>query len=281
MVGWLYNTCLQRLYLLAVLFFNSAAGDLLRGVEVPQFAVAGGQARVSCFYDLRTTKLYSLKWYHNSTEFYRYVPTERNRAINIKPTHKFSVAELFRNERQVSLSLTKLAIAATGHYRCEVIAEHPSFRTEASTASMTVLREPLAPPILVDAREIYETTDLIKIGCQPRQPLFHGYTPTLQWFLDGSQVSADKVKLYSDGSYKTKGLLLHISGQQVAAAGGTLKAECRMTLGTFTLSSFKTLRVRVRLISYVGTYQSPANQWKARIMLTSVMVFIPVHFNLL
>ncbi|KAG7177709.1 putative Immunoglobulin V-set domain-containing protein 4 [Homarus americanus] len=204
MVGWLYNTCLQRLYLLAVLFFNSAAGDLLRGVEVPQFAVAGGQARVSCFYDLRTTKLYSLKWYHNSTEFYRYVPTERNRAINIKPTHKFSVAELFRNERQVSLSLTKLAIAATGHYRCEVIAEHPSFRTEASTASMTV-----------------------------------------------------------------------------AAAGGTLKAECRMTLGTFTLSSFKTLRVRVRLISYVGTYQSPANQWKARIMLTSVMVFIPVHFNLL
>ncbi|KAK8746639.1 hypothetical protein OTU49_017116, partial [Cherax quadricarinatus] len=115
------------------------SGDLLRGVTVPQYAFAGGQATLSCSYDLRARRLYSLKWYHNDTEFYRYVPTERNTPINIKPTHKFSVTELFRNDQRVTLSLTRLSVSASGEYRCEVIAEHPSFRTEWYRASMTVL----------------------------------------------------------------------------------------------------------------------------------------------
>nr|XP_053629097.1 uncharacterized protein LOC128686285 [Cherax quadricarinatus] len=117
------------------------SGDLLRGVTVPQYAFAGGQATLSCSYDLRARRLYSLKWYHNDTEFYRYVPTERNTPINIKPTHKFSVTELFRNDQRVTLSLTRLSVSASGEYRCEVIAEHPSFRTEWYRASMTVLMQ--------------------------------------------------------------------------------------------------------------------------------------------
>ncbi|XP_042225325.1 uncharacterized protein LOC121868604 [Homarus americanus] len=266
-------------YITAVLFFNCkfsrgvedlyarAAGDLLRGVDVPQFAFAGGQATLSCSYDLRSTRLYSLKWYHNGTEFYRYVPTERNRPINIQPSLKFSVTELFRNEHRVTLSLTRLTVSASGQYRCEVIAEHPSFRTEASMAFMTVLREPLAPPVLVGAREIYEPTEMIKIGCQPRPSLYDGHTPVLQWFLEGSQVGSEFVTPYGnalrDGD---SGLSLHVPGEQIAAAGGTLQAECRLTLGPHTLSAYKTLRVRVRMISYVGTYHSPANQWEVSIV---------------
>ncbi|XP_042206292.1 uncharacterized protein LOC121855426 [Homarus americanus] len=96
---------------------------------------------LSCSYDLRATRLYSLKWYHNGTEFYRYVPTERNAPINIQPTHKFSVTEVSRDERRVTVSLTKLRVSASGQYRCEVIAEHPSFRTEFAAANMTVLSE--------------------------------------------------------------------------------------------------------------------------------------------
>nr|XP_053640064.1 uncharacterized protein LOC128694108 [Cherax quadricarinatus] len=183
-----------------------AAGDLLRGVDVPQFAFAGGQANLTCSYDLRSTRLYSLKWYHNGTEFYRYVPTERNTPINIKPSHKFSVTEVFRNEHRVMLSLTRLTVSASGDYRCEVIAEHPSFRTETSNAPMTVLRDTLSPPVLVGAREIYEPTERIKIGCQPKQPLYDGHTPTLQWFIEGTQSkkklqnTADKLKATGPGS---------------------------------------------------------------------------------
>ena len=43
---------------------------------------------------------------------------------------------------------------------------------------------------------------------------------------------------------------------QVAAAGGTVQAECRLSLGPHSISTFKTLRVRVRMVSYVGPFQS-------------------------
>lgn len=35
-----------------------------------------------------------------------------------------------------------------------------------------------------------------------------------------------------------------------------MQAECRLTLGPHTLSTYKTLRVRVRMISYVDNYYS-------------------------
>lgn len=63
--------------------------DLLEEVSVPKYAFAGGTANIGCKFNLRQTPLYSLKWYHNNTEFYRYVPTERKTPINIKPSQKF------------------------------------------------------------------------------------------------------------------------------------------------------------------------------------------------
>ncbi|KAK8406339.1 hypothetical protein O3P69_007202 [Scylla paramamosain] len=223
---------MQSAYIGAVLIFQCATGaarDLLRSVDVPHYSFAGGKATLSCSYDLSATRLYSLKWYHNGTEFYRYVPTEREQPINIQPSHKFTVNELFRNDQRVTLSLSQLTVSASGQYRCEVIAEHPSFRTEAAKATMVVLKERLAPPVLVGGREIYEPTERIKIGCQLRQPFSGEHKPSLQWFLEGSKV---------------------------AEAGGSLEAECRLTLGEHSLSAYKTLRVRVRMISYVDNYHS-------------------------
>ncbi|XP_069980747.1 uncharacterized protein [Penaeus vannamei] len=252
---------MRSLYLSTILFLNYAAGDILRGVDVPLYAFAGGQATLSCSYDLRATRLYSLKWYHNGTEFYRYVPTERNRPIYIGPSHKFSVKELYRSDQRVTLSLTRLSVSASGQYRCEVIAEHPSFRTEAGTASMTVLREPLTPPVLVGAREIYEPTELIKIGCQLRRPFHHEHKPTLQWYLEGSQVGSEWVTPYGNALQQgSSGLSLHVPGEQIASAGGSLQAECRLTLGPHTLSARKTLRVRMRMISYVDNYHSTGSK---------------------
>ncbi|KAA0200196.1 hypothetical protein HAZT_HAZT004169 [Hyalella azteca] len=104
-----------------------SAGSLLKSLEVPQFTFVSGTVTLRCVYDMGSSKLYSLKWYHNNTEFYRYVPTERNGP------------EVSRDARHVTLSLSRLTSAATGAYRCEVLAEHPSFRTESMQSYMTVL----------------------------------------------------------------------------------------------------------------------------------------------
>ncbi|XP_045128537.1 uncharacterized protein LOC123514616 isoform X2 [Portunus trituberculatus] len=259
-----YQVKMQSAYIGAVLIFQCATGaarDLLRSVDVPHYSFAGGKATLSCSYDLSATRLYSLKWYHNGTEFYRYVPTEREQPINIQPSHKFTVNELFRNDQRVTLSLSQLTVSASGQYRCEVIAEHPSFRTEAAKATMVVLKERLAPPVLVGGREIYEPTERIKIGCQLRQPFSGEHKPSLQWFLESSKVGSEWVSPYGSSQEQGYyGLSLHVPGEQVAEAGGSLEAECRLTLGEHSLSAYKTLRVRVRMISYVDNYHSAGSK---------------------
>ena len=49
--------------------------------------------------------------------------------------------EVSRDSHHVTLSLGRLSSAASGSYKCEVLAEHPSFRTESAQAFMTVLGE--------------------------------------------------------------------------------------------------------------------------------------------
>ncbi|KAK8378380.1 hypothetical protein O3P69_011097 [Scylla paramamosain] len=164
-------------------------------------------------------------------------------------TPKFTVNELFRDDKRVTLSLTRLSVSASGQYRCEVIAEHPSFRTEWHKATMTVLRQPLSAPVLVGAREVYEPSELIKIGCQPETP-FHGdHQPSLKWFLQGSEVSPDWVRPYGSALQDgVSGVSLHVPGKKVADAGGSIQVECRLTLGPHQLATNKTIRVRLRVL---------------------------------
>lgn len=46
---------------------------LLR-VDVPKVAIEGQVATLRCEYDLEEDKLYSVLWYKDHEEFYRYVP---------------------------------------------------------------------------------------------------------------------------------------------------------------------------------------------------------------
>ncbi|XP_042865858.1 uncharacterized protein LOC122249229 [Penaeus japonicus] len=130
-----------RTCVIGIIFVLYTSANILQRVYVPRYAFAGGEATVSCSYDLRTSRFYSLKWYHEGLEFYRYIPTARNLSMD-RQSPKFHVMEQSLNEKQVTLSLSRLSISASGTYRCEIVAEHPSFRTESSTAVMTVLISP-------------------------------------------------------------------------------------------------------------------------------------------
>ena len=43
---------------------------------IPPHALKGHQAVLRCNYDLEGDDLYSVKWYFNQKEFYRYIPTD-------------------------------------------------------------------------------------------------------------------------------------------------------------------------------------------------------------
>jgi len=57
----------------------------LTRVSVPQYKVRGDTALLECHYELGDAdKLYSVKWYKDDEEFYRYVP----RSVPVKQSYK-------------------------------------------------------------------------------------------------------------------------------------------------------------------------------------------------
>jgi len=54
-----------------------ASSIRLMSVSIPPHAIRGQDVKLECLYDMEGDKLYSIKWYRNGHEFYRYIPTDR------------------------------------------------------------------------------------------------------------------------------------------------------------------------------------------------------------
>ena len=52
--------------------FKGCDSITLRTLGVPSYAVKGSDVVLECDYDLEGADLYSVKWYKNGLEFYRY-----------------------------------------------------------------------------------------------------------------------------------------------------------------------------------------------------------------
>lgn len=102
---------------------------------MPSAVVRGKDATLQCYYDLEGDKLYSVKWYRGSFEFFRYSPSEfppikqfKIRGINVRE----------KDSRDTQVVLEKVTKDISGFYSCEVTAEQPSFFTAMQTAELRV-----------------------------------------------------------------------------------------------------------------------------------------------
>ena len=73
---------------------------------IPPHALKGHQAVLKCNYDLEGDNLYSVKWYFNQKEFYRYIPTD-NPKVTIFNHHQgvrvnVSARTVFENHPNVA-----------------------------------------------------------------------------------------------------------------------------------------------------------------------------------
>ena len=67
------------------------------GFSVPSQLILGQSATLECNFDLEGSKLYSVKWYKNGQEFYRFMPAmDRQydvfdvKGVNIDVSYSFS-----------------------------------------------------------------------------------------------------------------------------------------------------------------------------------------------
>lgn len=67
----------RALFLRALDFVPGGLSLKLVELRIPSHAVRNQSARLECHFDLDGETLYSVKWYKDGNEFYRYVPRDQ------------------------------------------------------------------------------------------------------------------------------------------------------------------------------------------------------------
>ena len=63
------------------IFLTGLNGVRLVNVNVPSYRFRGENAVLKCIYDLEGEQLYSVKWYKDGSEFFRYIPGDPDQRI--------------------------------------------------------------------------------------------------------------------------------------------------------------------------------------------------------
>lgn len=186
----------EGLLLLIISFLPPSATLEINQIIIPNFEMVGESVSLKCDYDLQSDKLYSVKWYKDNQEFYRYVPKD------VPPTQKFLVHGVdvrleFSDKEQVHLF--NISLESAGLYTCEVSTEAPRFRTTAVTKNMRVIHPPESGPYLVGGREKYRVGEMLDVNCS--SPASH--PPVLiKFYLNDEPVNEKNVHKYDQNPAK-------------------------------------------------------------------------------
>ena len=111
---------------------------------VPEQVILGEMASLQCIYDMEAEELYSVKWYKNGHEFFRYIPGDREQRITTFSLPGLHVERSQSDSNRVVLRNVNLATSA--RYRCEVSAEAPLFNTVSQSKKLQVVALPSSGP---------------------------------------------------------------------------------------------------------------------------------------
>lgn len=209
----------------------------LVNVDIPSPTTLGETVGLSCIYELNGDRLYSVKWYKNDVEFYRFVPNDWPPG-QFLPLPGVDV-DLGRSGR-TSVYLRNVNLHSAGTYRCEVSAEAPSFDTVGGQKDMTVLVLPTEGPRITGGQAQYRVGDTVSVNCTSAKSK---PAATLRWFINDA--------LVVDPSHETEySTTLHGDGLETASLGlrfvvsedhfrdGNMRLKCTATISrVYTMSN--------------------------------------------
>ncbi|XP_014225419.1 uncharacterized protein LOC106651436 [Trichogramma pretiosum] len=219
--------------LLLLLALTLASSEALRmtALRIPQHVVLNQTVRMECDFSLDRESLYSVKWYKDGHEFYRYVPSEEPR-VHIFPLDGVAVDRRSSTEKIVVLH--RVNDDSTGRYRCEVSAEAPAFHTVSDHADMTVVVLSEHGPTITGAKSKYQAGDIVNINCTsaPSKP-----AALLMWYVNEEPVDMQYLK----GPYivdvdkrglETVVLILEFQAWSNHFRHGDMKLKCLATISS-------------------------------------------------
>ncbi|XP_054262156.1 uncharacterized protein LOC128986074 isoform X2 [Macrosteles quadrilineatus] len=203
----------------------------LTEVRIEQHTVRGNTSQLLCQFDLQGETLYSVKWYKDGNEFFRFLPRD-NPPAQIFPLPGVAVDISRSNESHVTLK--DLTLASSGRYRCEVSAEAPSFQTVSDHGDMLTVALPEEGPRISGGKPRYQVGDIVRVNCTSgsSKP-----AAQLMWFINGEQVNSSylrgpTVQFVGREGLETSTLGLEFKVEAKHFKRGDLKLKCLATIAT-------------------------------------------------
>jgi len=241
----LFGRSLQKVIILILflIYYDNVGCLEMLGVGGPEWVHSGDEVELICKYDLGREHIYSVKWYKDNAEIWRYLPSDK-----YQKTRTFPIADLKieNTTRPHSLVLKVSGHTASGSYKCEVSVEK-SFYTLSSSKNLTVVVPPLSAPIISGGREYYTEGELIHLTCMSNmsQP-----AAKLTWTVNDrevqeSMVSNNRVIQHSDSGLETSLLDLKLRAERSEFPGGVCKIKCKADIagGVWATSQSQVLSV--------------------------------------
>ncbi|KAI1303012.1 hypothetical protein HDE_02390 [Halotydeus destructor] len=205
-------------------------------MDVPSPVTAGESVEITCSYDLQGDRLYSVKYYKNGLEFYRYVPKDWPPAQYLAmPGIKVDVSRSDQNK----VYLKHVDLNSAGRYRCEISAEAPSFRTAAAEKEMQIFVLPSDGPRIWSEKVDYKPSEMITVNCtsaKSKPPA------SLSWFINvepmGPEHQAEySTTLHADG-LETSSLSIRFRLSEKSFKNGVMKLKCIASISeVYTISN--------------------------------------------
>ncbi|XP_053612870.1 endothelial cell-selective adhesion molecule-like [Plodia interpunctella] len=156
-------------------------------LQVSGHAAEGSEALLGCQFDMEGEELYSVKWYKDGREFYRYVPGGDPRTTRFPAPGV--IVDLSRSSMNV-VTLVHLKRESAGVYRCEVSSDAPSFQLESKEKHVAIYLLPEVGPTITGLEDKYNIGDTVTLNCTspPSRP-----DAQLKWLLNGIPVPEEYV----------------------------------------------------------------------------------------
>lgn len=221
------NTHLQLWYILHVILvlIDITSSLTMTEVKIPNHIMRLKSALLGCRYALDGESLYSVKWYKDGHEIYRYVPRDK------PPGQAFPLPGVnidLRNSSDTQVMLKRVTLQSSGLYRCEVSGEAPAFNTVSESETMIVVVTPAHGPRITGGQPRYQIGDTVRVNCtsSPSKPACH-----LSWLINGEPAQKQHLKQYDKVVVNRDGLEMSRLGLEFRVRGyhfkhGDMKLKC-------------------------------------------------------
>ncbi|XP_064088291.1 uncharacterized protein LOC135202749 [Macrobrachium nipponense] len=223
-------------------FLTGTSAIRIMEMTVPPRVQAGELVTLACHFDLEGKTLYSLNWWRGSDQFYQFSPNSQEpKTVYYSPGITVDV-DLSGREVVVLRNVSK---DTAGQYKCEVLADYPSFEKDSEITDMEVIEVPKQPPSISVRRIHWTPNETLMANCTTQDVT---PPPELQWYINGDKLPSNYSRMAvpeSTNSYVTSegnssgdqtGLLFRMSQLKILldplhfGRGGQATLTCAATL---------------------------------------------------